>query len=651
MGDDGALIEKYQVWRDERGFDWGYEFSRMPDDLARMLRALVPEAHPRLDARTVKELLQGIESGTVPRGVVLVRAVPDIATVRTGPPLNLPPHAQAPAAVLLLNERGSNLPVTWGTQHVVVESGRSAGLLRMLTCDDDPSLQIGDQMCALSDLLRHVDYGELRLNSTRPAVWSVRAEDGSHWFPPEVQPRWSPESRGWFVASECRLGLPLGIYEVTVGSSLDPRDRRVHAIEILSGSRTELVSSVKAVRRSVGPNETGAIWVDGDLHVHRNYSGTDVVDMAQAQDMQDAAQLDVMALVAGNVHTSHVYDNTLVGLPPARTPGGRLTLSGAEFRNDMYGHLVVLGATPQQMYSGHPDSDRPIDDVTPAAVASQARRAGGVAIVAHPFWGPLDGDLPWVDVDRVRSVEAAHLPTIAALGALDAVELLSPGHTATTESVVHRLFDCGFRFAVTAGSDTFMSFSSGPTSRPPGSVRCLIGLRAGAGEEAVLDAIRRGETAVANRISAAVQFTRGGREVRLGQRVSATGGPLTLDIEASASGDVRFELCSAGGRRWPLHLQGGRYRGHVPTDIATWVAVRATSASDPDAYFHATPVFLARVDVDAQDAAARWGLSWIERLRQRVRLAARGPASALEPVYNELAQAAAVYEAKRKGTL
>lgn len=647
-GDDAELLDGYRRLRDARGFDWGDEFAHDPDDFALVIRGLVPEA--RISSRTLSGLVDELRRNGLPPGSVLVDVLEDETVVVLSAPMALPELSIRPATVFVRNGSGGRLAVAWGPQQRVIAPAGTAALHRLLTAGDDRSLRIGESVHSLSDLTFAAESGVLRLRSDHPRVWSVRGADGVSWFPAVSSPHWDPEGAGWFVASDCRVGLPEGVYELVVGGRAFEAGQRRHRVEVVGGSAIEVLSEHEHETMTPAPPGDSPLWVGADLHVHRNYSGTDVVDLDQAQAAQDAVGLDVMALVAGNVRTSRVYDHALRGREPARTPEGRLTLFGTEFRNDLYGHLVALGAVPSHAYSGHALSDHPADDVSPVAVAREVRAAGGVAIAAHPFWAPLEHGLPATSADRVRSVEAVYLPVLAALEVLDAVELLSPGHTATAGQVVNRLFDCGFRFALTAGSDTFMSFAAGPTSRPPGDVRCRIGVRGPLNGDTVLDAIRRRETSVERRISAGVEFSQGGREVPLGGRSSAGEGPLTVEIEGPAGGGIRFELLSSAGRAWPIACERGRYRGAVPADAAIWVAVRATATADPDACFHTTPVFLDEDDEPARRSAAQWALAWIENLEHRVGRFARGSGAELQTVFDELGRARAVYELRSKGT-
>jgi hypothetical protein len=65
----------------------------------------------------------------------------------------------------------------------------------------------------------------------------------------------------------------------------------------------------------------------------------------------------------------------------------------------------------------------------------------------------------------------------AALGVVDAVEVVSCADDRGAVVLWHHLLNCGLRLAATAGTDTFLSFAHGPgvASNPPGWDACTPG--------------------------------------------------------------------------------------------------------------------------------------------------------------------------------
>ena len=132
-------------------------------------------------------------------------------------------------------------------------------------------------------------------------------------------------------------------------------------------------------------------------------------------------------------------------------------------------------------------------------------------------------------------VEARELVADAALGLVDAVELVSCFDDRGALVLYHHLLSCGLRLAAAAGTDTFLSFARGPApaSNPPGWGRVYAQLGdAPLCTAAFADAVRAGRTVVTN-------------------------GPwLTLDVDGHGPGRVldrgrgdRLRVPGAHGRR------------------------------------------------------------------------------------------------------
>ena len=124
------------------------------------------------------------------------------------------------------------------------------------------------------------------------------------------------------------------------------------------------------------------------------------------------------------------------------------------------------------------------------------RDLGAVTTYAHPVFAP--GDESDTDPDDLfrpfRMVEARELVADAALGAVDAVELVSCFDDRGALVLYHHLLSCGLRLAATAGTDTFLSFARGPApaSNPPGWGRVYAAARRRAAERSTRSPPRSG---------------------------------------------------------------------------------------------------------------------------------------------------------------
>ena len=127
------------------------------------------------------------------------------------------------------------------------------------------------------------------------------------------------------------------------------------------------------------------------------------------------------------------------------------------------------------------------------------RELGAVTTYAHPVFAP-DGDGPDELFRPFRMVEARELVADAALGLVDAVELVSCFDDRGALVLYHHLLSCGLRLAAVAGTDTFLSFARGPApaSNPPGWGRVYAQL---GGAPLSVDGVRGGGAGRARRWS------------------------------------------------------------------------------------------------------------------------------------------------------
>ena len=284
-------------------------------------------------------------------------------------------------------------------------------------------------------------------------------------------------------------------------------------------------------------------------------------------------------------------------------------------------HALALAAVPEVLHSGHQDTDAPWDWPPNAVACADLRDRGGLTTYAHPVYSAL------TDVRQLyapaRTVEARELVADAALGLVDAVEVVSCFDDRGAVVLWHRLLDCGLRLAAVAGTDVFLSFAHGPgvASNPPGWGRVYAHL----GDEpltaaAFRAAVAAGRTVVTNGPWPSLDVDGAGPGAvldrspgdRLAVRATVTGGGVDRLVLHGAGGAV---LAATTGRE--LHVE-------VPVVAGTWLAAAAYGGDDehtPGApvFAHTGPV---HVDVAgrrvAVPASARWCLAALDALEALV---------------------------------
>ncbi len=378
-------------------------------------------------------------------------------------------------------------------------------------------------------------------------------------------------------------------------------------------------------RRRFDPAAAG--WYGGDLHVHLNYSGDHVLAPEDAVRMQRGEGLHLMQLTAGNLGGSLVYDAELLaataGTDLPGSGGDSVARAGLEFRNDLLGHVHGLGLTgmPAPAHTGHEGTDQPWDWPPNSVACAQLQALGGTTTYAHPAFSPLDD--PADLLQPQRTVEARELVADAALGLVDAIELVSCFDDRGAEVLYHRLLSCGLRLAAVAGTDVFLSFAHGPgvASNPPGWGRVYAHCGdAGLSVEAFADAVRGGRTVVTN-----------GPWLTLD--VSGHGPGAVLDRGPGDRLRVRAEVVGSGVDRLVLHGPDGELAGTTGPVLeheleldgrGCWLAAAAYGEDDPHTlgapvFAHTSPVY---VDVAgrrvARPDAARWCLRLLDGLQELV---------------------------------
>lgn len=419
-------------------------------------------------------------------------------------------------------------------------------------------------------------------------------------------------------------------------------------------------------------------WYSGDVHVHLHYGGDLLLTPADAALAQRAEDVNFMNMMVANQGSGWIHDADLfTGAPHELSDETHILRWGEEYRNDFYGHMCMYGidALVPPVYSGVRESDHPHDLPANAVAAGHCHDVGGTLSYAHPLFRSDNLDAVF-DPKEHRSVEAKELPVDAALGLVDAVDLMSyPSHNLAVASLWYRLLNCGHRLAATAGTDTFMNESAAAQfSNPPAGVRAYARVDGAFTIESWCAAVRAGRTFVTNAPMLSLEITplpgsqppaavpprattAAGSQpppavpsYTLGDDLHAASGDI-LRIDAAAGSAVpmdRIELIVNGDIIASAGATEGGTRAAISHDLTIagtcWVAARVHGPKSPlvldpgesdaappgDVYAHTSPVYVSvpgQPQASAVDAA--YFVDWVERLIEQVNTHGRYPSDAM----------------------
>lgn len=606
-----AMLDDYRRMLAANGYDWGHEieggitpllqFADRCDERRWMAAFGAWKSAGTLDdpIRTLVEAL----IDPLPTGIAVVRA----GDLQIGQPL---PYA---------------LPGRPFRYDVIITDG--AGDIRDVLVSDD--LDIGGRRAVA---VTPAPAGRLFLVADGVARWSVTDDRGGAWFPEGAPRRYDATRRPFFHGNQLLVDVPAGAVTVTVarGCEFAPASLRVAVRE---GESCEVRLSPRRLYETASRG-----WYGGDLHVHMNYTGDQVVPLEQIEAMQRGEGLHLLNLVAANYSTALVYDQPILveyaGRDLPWSGPDAVCRFGVEYRNDMYGHFHALGAVapPARFNTGHPRSGQPSDWPPNAAAAAELRGLGATIGYTHPVAVPIAPDGSPGDIfaaPRARSYEARELVADAALGLVDSVDLLT-GNTDGTEYLYHRLLGCGLRLAATTGTDVMLSRSRGRlTSNPPGWSRTYADLGdAPLSVPAWQAAVRAGRTFATNGPWLELTVASHGPGTTLD-----IGGPDRLKVSALTVGPgvERLEIIGPDGPVLACALDPAADQAELAGEIAVaesvWLAAVArgglhplAGGGRPNLYAHTSPVW---VQVGgrpvARPADARWCMDWLARFDVLVR--------------------------------
>lgn len=374
-----------------------------------------------------------------------------------------------------------------------------------------------------------------------------------------------------YVPGEFAIELPVGAVDVEVVSGFDRPPHHARLVIDPSTRRLEL-----PLERTIDLRAQG--WRTGDTHVHFLAPSTALLQAA-------AEDVDVVNLLAAQWGDLYTNVTDLAWGSMADPSGRRLVVVGTENRQNVLGHLALLGARRpvHPLASAGPPEGRIAGALTAllADWADRCRAAGGLVVAAH-------FPLPYAEI-------AADIVT----GRIDAIETqaFAPGLDDPAVIEWYRFLDLGYRLPIVAGTDKMSA------EIPVGAVRTYTHLPADAALtfDAWAEAVRAGRTFVTS--GPILELTIDGHEpgdvIRMGSaghlevavRARATQAVIGT-VELVVGGRVVASATAAGGTtELGLHET-------VEVEAGTWIAARSRSGNVIESAFtssmaaHTSPVYV-----------------------------------------------------------
>ncbi len=349
-------------------------------------------------------------------------------------------------------------------------------------------------------------------------------------------------------------------------------------------------------------------WYSSDSHIHANYTAAhhqsvtqqDVLTYTLAEDLH-LPNMMVANSFGAFLHDTAFFEGKLSSL--SRPP--YLLYWNEEMRNaGTYGHMCLYGLKKlvEPLYTGFRDTPQ-WEDYPPNYVqAKAAQDQGGAVTYAHPgYTADFDG------------ASMREMPVDAALGAIDAMDVMSNNPEEVAVELWYRLLNCGIRVGVSAGTDSFTNVADHYT---PGGHRVYAHVEGALTYEGWLKAFRGHRTFATNgpMLSLRVNGVEPGGEVKLAN------GVRKVKIEAKVESEEKLDSIEL--------VVNGRAISPVPKTLdlerSSWIALRAkgpwrrTVLNDSYMFAHTSPIWVTAggAGVESPEDARYW-VAWIDKLIQR----------------------------------
>ncbi len=416
---------------------------------------------------------------------------------------------------------------------------------------------------------------------------------------------------GFFVGSgDDTFVAPAGRLQLVALKGVEYRIAE-RSIEVAPNDTTEVTITMER-----WTNWADRGWYTGENHFHANYNGSYYQRPAQSLAWLQAEDLNTANMIVANSQGAFVHDKEFFtgAVDPISTDRYKLSW-GEEYRNsDPLGHMGFLNLKKlvPPFYTSVVGSDSSYDFPLNTMSALKAREQGGLVTYMHPIRAPI------ADVFDTN-LGAKESPVTAALGALDALDILPYGDAAY--SMWYTLLNAGLKISPGAGTDCFTNWRG--INRIPGSARQYVHVGSAMNWDRWIERYREGRAFVTN--GPLMEFTVNGQEMGEVIRASADS-PYRARIAAEITSRVpleRIELIANGEVVETTQVspseQSVRLVKEVQVRESTWFAVRVVGRPsrgvDQIPRAHSGPVY---VQVGGEPTLVKRDIEtlirWVDRL-------------------------------------
>lgn len=447
---------------------------------------------------------------------------------------------------------------------------------------------------------------------------------GKAHIPPGTIARQTSRGREFYFHAEdqFRLDMPPGQATVEAVRGFEYVPAKVQAQ--VAPERTTVATLT--LKRMADMPSSG--WQSGDIHMHANHvPGGLYMTMDDCLLLAKGEDIHVANLLAGSVGTlAHVFDTEYFnyGKPDAVSTPEHLLIVQQEVRNvsAMYGHIGLLGISRfvEPFFNGQQGSAN-WEDYPALYVPAMAAKAQGAAVAyLHP------ANKPEIPVGEHLAREFA---VDLALGAVDALDVLSNMDEEGTCWMYYRVLNCGLKCTASAGTDSQMDVMRHAL---PGASKVYVQTAGALTYEKWLAGYKAGHTFVSNGplVTFQVEGKGPGEEIELPA-------PRSVRVSAKAQSIVPMgvlELIVNGEVVATAPATSGGALAEISRDLpitrSSWIAARIWGPShrlvinDPRAFAHTSPVYCY---VGKQKIAsvedAKIVIAWIDRVIQDIEASPR----------------------------